>query len=419
NLTGSLDITSFTPGVAASYSVGVSGTNTCETLAGDRTTITFTPGLIPGDPTVSGAAVRVASLGSTVVLQVDPIPSGATTFQWAKDGVPLAETSATLTLSNVTNASAGVYTVRSVSANGCVSVGQESVTLQVTGSTLWKSYVISGGGTSVRGGEDITFTISLRNDGAGAITNYTIKDPIPANTTLKSIAGGGTNEAGVVTWTGVSVAPNATVTRSFTVTVNADLSGITAIRNVAFVNDGVNPDQPSIPADPSNPNNPGDPTQTGTNVPVTQVTNKVTWKSFTVSTGATTVRGGEEVTYTIHVRNTGNQRISPLIVRDALPANTSFVSAADGGSLVGNEVVYSTLAVNVGVTATASFVVRVNNDLTGVTAIRNIAVSNDGVNPDQPSIPADPGNPNNPGDPTQTGTDIPVTPVTNTVTWKS
>ncbi|RYE15404.1 MAG: DUF11 domain-containing protein, partial [Sphingobacteriales bacterium] len=419
NQTGVFEVTGFTAGVAATYTVGVSGTGVCETLAADRASITFTPALLPGNPVLTNPAVQVASNGSTVILRVDPIPAGAVSFQWYKNGVLQAETTGTLTLTNVTTADEGVYRVVTVGATGCLSATDATVTLQVTSLTLWKSYTISGGATTVRGGEDVTYTLHFRNTGNAPISNYTLKDPIPPNTTLKQVFNGGVNDAGVITWTGVSVPAGGTVTRQFTVTVNADLTGVANIRNIPYYNDGSNPDVPGIPPNPTDPNQPGDPTQTGTNIPVTPVTSTITWKSYSITGGATTVRGGEEVTYTVHVRNTGNQRITPLIVRDAIPTGTTFVSAANAGTLVGNEVVFSNLDAPVGQTIIASFVVRVNQNLTGLNVIRNIAVTTDGVNPDQPSIPPDPADPNQPGNPGTPGTDIPVTKVFSHVAWKS
>ncbi|MCP6385195.1 DUF11 domain-containing protein, partial [Klebsiella pneumoniae] len=91
---------------------------------------------------------------------------------------------------------------------------------------------------------EVTWTLHLRNNGSQPISNYVLSDMVPANTTLRSITDGGTESAGRITWAPVTVNPGETVTRSFTVLVNADLTGVPAITNVGYVSDGVNPERP-------------------------------------------------------------------------------------------------------------------------------------------------------------------------------
>ena len=50
---------------------------------------------------------------------------------------------------------------------------------------------------------------------------------------------------------------------------------------------------------------------------------------------------GNEVTWTIEIRNTGDIKASQTIVIDALPEGVSFISASDGGKLTGRNVVWA------------------------------------------------------------------------------
>ncbi|WP_313271171.1 Ig-like domain-containing protein [Sphingobacterium sp.] len=150
-----------------------------------------------------------------------------------------------------------------------------------------------------------------------------------------------------------------------------------------------------------------------------------TWKSFKVSNdpAITTVKGGEEVEYTIHVRNTGNVALNDYIVTDAIPANTAYVAGsadASGGSLSSGVVTFSNVDIAAGATATLSFKVTVNPDLTGVANITNVAlVKKDAADPGKETFPPAVGNPNEPDETAGTGTKIPVTPIASAVSWKA
>src|SRR5690625_6904360 len=78
----------------------------------------------------------------------------------------------------------------------------------------------------------------------------------------------------------------------------------------------------------------------------------VSWKSYEIDEDASieTVRGGEEIEYTIHIRNTGDIDLQSLIVEDAIPSNTTFVSAANGGTETGGIVTFDHIDVAVVIT---------------------------------------------------------------------
>ncbi|WP_210354485.1 Ig-like domain-containing protein [Sphingobacterium tabacisoli] len=285
--------------------------------------------------------------------------------------------------------------------------------------TAWKSFAVNGNANikTVKGGEEVEYTIHVRNTGSVALNDYIVTDAIPANTTY--VAGsGGTFANGAVTFTGIDVAAGATATVSFKVTVNPDLTGVTKISNVALVKkDATDPGTETFPPSPTNPNEPKTDGDKGTDIPVEQISSISTWKAAVAkSAGATvtSVSGGETIDYTIYIKNTGNQALTEVKVTEAVPAGTTLAA--------GSSVNFPALDIAVGATESVTFQVTVKSDLTGITSISNVAtVTTTGGTPIE-TTPADPTNPTvgpdptkDPGDPTE----IPVGDEFALVSWKT
>jgi uncharacterized repeat protein (TIGR01451 family) len=83
--------------------------------------------------------------------------------------------------------------------------------------------------------------------------------------------------------------------------------------------------------------------------------------ALTVSkTAPASVTSGTNLTYTLTYGNTGNTNATSVIVKDTVPAGTSFVSATNGGQLSGGVVTWNVGTVNAGVTGQiVSFTVNV------------------------------------------------------------
>src|SRR5699024_6433650 len=175
--------------------------------------------------------------------------------------------------------------------------------------TAWKSYEIDGDATltEVKGGEEVEYTIHVRNTGQVDIEDFIIIDTIPENTTFVESTEG-TENSGVLSFTGVDVPVGETATVSFTVEVNENLTDVTEITNVAFVKEEADDEgTETFPPSETDPNEPDDSGDTGTIIPVDQDNSLVSWKAYTVDGDATIteVSGGETIEYTIYVRNTG------------------------------------------------------------------------------------------------------------------
>ena len=299
----------------------------------------------------------------------------------------------------------------------------------------WKSYSNVASGTAVPqvvGGEEIAYTIHVQNTGTVDLNGYIIEDTIPAHTTY--VAGSADADDGVyangeVSFADINVPVGTTKTVRFRVTVDADLTAVDKISNVAFVKaDSNDPGVGTVPpADLTNPNvpHPSATPGTPTDIPVQTIKTVSAWKGYAIANGVsqTSVRGGEDVTYTLYIKNTGNQNLTGLTVSDNLPTGTTFQSATNGGTFANGVVSFEGIDLPFGQTTSVSFVVKVDTDLTGLNEIRNIAyVKQTPTDAGTPTAPADPTDPtagpdptSNPGDPTV----IPVTDIFDLVLWKS
>src|SRR5690606_16841946 len=218
--------------------------------------------------------------------------------------------------------------------------------------------------TSVSGGETITYTIYIENTSNQDIEGLIVEDDIPLGTTYES---GGISDGTTVTFTGIDVDFDETVSVSFVVTVNDDLSTVTEISNVAVVKtDGTDPGTGTVPPnDPSNPGagpDPGATPGTPTVIPVNPI-HSVEFDKIGLSNNAESdgkAEIGDEITYTLTVKNTGNKALTGIVVTDNLPADVAITD--DGGSTVGTgTLTFNIPTLAVGATETFTFVVRVDN----------------------------------------------------------
>jgi uncharacterized repeat protein (TIGR01451 family) len=85
-------------------------------------------------------------------------------------------------------------------------------------------------------------------------------------------------------------------------------------------------------------------------------------ENLTISkTAPSTVATGANLTYTITYGNIGNSGATNVVIRDVVPAGTSFLSATNGGALQAGAVVWNIGTLGAGVTGqTVSFTVQVN-----------------------------------------------------------
>ncbi|MFQ5611641.1 MAG: S8 family serine peptidase [Anaerolineae bacterium] len=76
------------------------------------------------------------------------------------------------------------------------------------------------------------------------------------------------------------------------------------------------------------------------------------------SAAASTIEPGQFLTYTLSAFNNTGQNLTNIVITDALPANTQFVSVEGGGAFAGNVITWNGLSLADGQTLTRAFTVR-------------------------------------------------------------
>ncbi len=149
-------------------------------------------------------------------------------------------------------------------------------------------------------GQNVTFTLTVTNNGPSAATGVLVNDPLPSGLTYVSDDGGGAYSPGLGLWTVGALANGATATLHIVATVDTT----TATTNVASIGG-------SSPLDP-NPAN--DQAQVTVSAPSSADL------AITLTASSPTVLVGGSVTYTLKVTNNGDDTAYGLNVNDVFPA---------------------------------------------------------------------------------------------------
>ncbi len=329
---------------------------------------------------------------ATGVVVVDTLPAGVTFVSATLGGVAVGNivtwpavsiNTATTTTRTVTVTSPAFGTLLNIAAssattadpnpgdnNGSAAGARVTTVVNTADVATTKT-----GPATVNGATNFTYTITVRNNGAGVATGIVVVDTLPATVTFVSATNGGVLGAGnVVTWPAIATLANA-ATAARSVTVTSPASG-TLLNIVAST---------STSADPVPANNDG----SAAGARVTTVVN--TADVVTTKTGPATANGGASITYTLTVRNAGAGTATGIVLVDTLPAAVTFVSASAGGTLgAGNVVtwpVIPTLANAATTTRTVTVTVPASGTLLNIAASTATSVDPTPANNDG-SLPA-------------------------------
>src|SRR3989475_149504 len=210
----------------------------------------------------------------------------------------------------------------------------------------------------VLAGNNITYTLTVTNNGPSDATGVSLSDAIPAGTSFVSATGGGTLTAGVVGWNLTTITSGAN--KSVTLVVKVDSSRTTNISNTASTTSGV--------FDPD--------TSDNTATELTTVNTSANL-ALTKSDSPDPVLAGNNITYTLTVTNNGPSDATGVSLSDAIPAGTSFVSATGGGTLTAGVVGWNLTTITSGANKSVTLVVKVDSSRT--TNISNTASTTSGV----------------------------------------
>lgn len=232
----------------------------------------------------------------------------------------------------------------------------------------------------VQAGNNITYTITVHNNGPAATSSVTFTDAIPANTTFVSLAQTGTAwvcpaPGASVNCTITSLPSGATTTFTLIVTVAAGAASGTVITNTA-----------STSTSTPDPN----PSSNSSTVKVIVAGAGQYDLSVTSSASPNPVTPSNNITFLLNFANNGPSSASNVIFTDTVPANTTFVSLvlpagvtcptlpAVGGTgaiscCAGTGGVCSGVAVPSGSAAQLPLVVKVSASATPGTVISNTA----------------------------------------------
>ncbi len=347
--------TSVAPNGDLVYTITISNT-----AAGSTATNLVVKDTIPADTTYvsssNGGTLAagevtwtIASLtGGTSVTRTITVNVNAGTI----DGAAIANT-ATVSSSSDAN-------LCSRSGSNCSATDDDTIVSNPAIVTITKD----DGTATVAPNGSLTYTVTVSNTAVGSTaTNLVIKDTLPAGATYVASSNSGSMTSGDVTWNIASLAGGTSITLTVTVTADSSTTDGTALINTVAVS---STDDANLCSRAGSDCTASD-TTTFVNQPVITVTK---------SDNATTIAPNGSLTYDITISNTAtNSLASAITLSDTLPANTTFVSATDGGTNSAGTVSWSIANLVGGTSVTRSVTVTVNNGTSDGTTLTNSATA--------------------------------------------
>jgi len=349
-------VTSKVPGTSVTYTIVVTnngpsdapGTSVADTFPGILTGVTFTS-------VSAGGATGNTAAGAGNISDTLSMPAGSSVTYTVNATI---QSSATGSLSNTATVTAGAGVTDPTPGNNSATDTDTltpSADVSVTKTDSPDPVVVDN---------NITYTITVTNNGPSDAQSLSLSDAVPANTTLFSVTtpagwtrtdavpNGGT---GTLTFTRPTLAAGASSIFTVVVHVNAGTANGTTITNTANVS--------STTADPT----PGNNSATATTLVQSNADVAI---SKTRSPNTASIDAGNNVTYTVQVINNGPAAASSVTFSDSVPAGLEVVSQSNPAGWSCN-----TLAVGGNGTITCTKASMANGETATLTVVAKVSCS--------------------------------------------
>jgi len=344
------DVVTYTLTIKNTGSVDGSGVTASDVLPAGVTFVSAT-----GGGTLSGSTVSWSGLS---------VPVGTTTTLTVT-GMIVAGTAALTEVNSfgITNPAGFAALVVSDQCSSDASRSCATTTVAAVGSVAIDKKVDKAAAAH---GDTLTYTVSVQNTGSVVATNVAANDVLPAGVTFVSASGGGTLTGSTVNWTISSLAVGATSTFTVVVTVDGGTASAVLVNSFGATN----------------------PAGFAAMTVNDQCTTDATRSCATTAVGAvgslqidktvdkTTAAHGDVVTYTLTMKNTGSKDGTDVAATDILPADVTFVSATNGGTLAGSTVSWSGLSVPIGATTTLTVTGTIATGTAALTEVNSFGITN-------------------------------------------
>ena len=175
--------------------------------------------------------------------------------------------------------------------------------------------VVKSGPGSVTAGTNISYTITVTNHGPDTAFGVTLDDPLPPDTTFVSLT---QNNGPLAACNVPQFGTNGTVSCTFIALANGVSAQFTLVIEAGNTTSATNTATVTTDTDDGNPNN-------DSSTVITTVTPSADMS--VTKNGPAAVDAGTDITYTVDVANNGPSDADNISLTDAVPANTTFVSA--------------------------------------------------------------------------------------------